>query len=71
MVRPIRFVGEEGADGGAAAVFFTSYELLKGSLPEMFGALKREEMAPLLHMLSASGGEVVSPSLDSCIFVWS
>lgn len=48
----------------SAAAFFTTYELLKGLLPDLFPALRREEMAPIVHMLSASGGEVVSlPSL--------
>lgn len=46
----------------AAAAFFTSYETLKVRLPQLFPKLGSEEFAPALHMLSASGGEVVSRS---------
>ncbi|GAA6059474.1 hypothetical protein JCM10212_002217 [Sporobolomyces blumeae] len=49
-----------GSAPGAAA-FFTSYELLKGTvLPRLFPALATPEWAPLLHMLSASGGEIAA-----------
>lgn len=48
-----------GSAPGAAA-FFTSYETLKTQLPLLFPKLGTEEFAPALHMLSASGGEVVS-----------
>jgi hypothetical protein len=48
-----------------AAAFFTSYETLKGQLPLLFPQLGTEEFAPALHMLSASGGEVVSPASPS------
>jgi hypothetical protein len=48
-------------DGWAAAAFFTSYEFLKGKLPVLFPRLGEEKLAPALHMLSASGGEVVRP----------
>ena len=48
-------------EGSTAAAFFTTYELLKGTvLPQLFPALNTKEWAPLLHMLSASGGEIVS-----------
>lgn len=42
-----------------AAAFFTTYEVLKGLLPEVIDGLKEDSMAPILHMLSASGGEIV------------
>ncbi|GAA5830397.1 hypothetical protein JCM5353_002429 [Sporobolomyces roseus] len=49
-----------GSAPGAAA-FFTTYELLKGTvLPQLFPALSTKEWAPLLHMLSASGGEIAA-----------
>ncbi|GAA5935008.1 uncharacterized protein JCM15063_003126 [Sporobolomyces koalae] len=49
-----------GSAPGAAA-FFTTYELLKGTiLPRLFPALGTQEWAPVLHMLSASGGEVAA-----------
>lgn len=48
-----------------AAAFFTTYELLKGTvLPQLFPALNTKEWAPVLHMLSASGGEIVSLSVS-------
>lgn len=47
-----------------AAAFFTSYEFLKGRLPVLFPRLGTEEFAPALHMLSASGGEVVRSLLS-------
>jgi hypothetical protein len=56
----------------AAAAFFTTYEVLKEKLPKLVPALQDDGRAPILHMLSASGGEVVSspPSFrtasDSC-----
>ncbi|GAA5876467.1 hypothetical protein JCM16303_003545 [Sporobolomyces ruberrimus] len=49
-----------GSAPGAAA-FFTTYELLKGTvLPQLFPSLSTKEWAPLLHMLSASGGEIAA-----------
>ncbi|GAA5834493.1 hypothetical protein JCM3766R1_005228 [Sporobolomyces carnicolor] len=49
-----------GSAPGAAA-FFTTYELLKGTvLPQLFPALNTKEWAPVLHMLSASGGEIAA-----------
>ncbi|GAA5960512.1 hypothetical protein JCM21900_000124 [Sporobolomyces salmonicolor] len=49
-----------GSAPGAAA-FFTSYEVLKGTvLPRLMPSLASDELAPLLHMLSASGGEVTA-----------
>lgn len=43
-----------------AATFFMSYEFLKATLPALAPALDTPHLAPLLHMLSASGGEIVS-----------
>ncbi|GAA5902126.1 hypothetical protein JCM5296_006610 [Sporobolomyces johnsonii] len=49
-----------GSAPGAAA-FFTSYEVLKGTvLPRLMPRLASDELAPLLHMLAASGGEVTA-----------
>ncbi|GAA5897894.1 uncharacterized protein JCM6883_000854 [Sporobolomyces salmoneus] len=49
-----------GSAPGAAA-FFTTYEVLKGTvLPRLFPALSTQEWAPVLHMLSASGGEIAA-----------
>lgn len=44
---------------GTAAMFFTTYEMMKATLPAVFVDLRKEELAPVLHMLAASGGEVV------------
>lgn len=44
-----------GSAPGAAA-FFTTYEQLKAALPKLAPGLS----APAVHMLAASGGEIVS-----------
>ncbi|POY71056.1 hypothetical protein BMF94_5983 [Rhodotorula taiwanensis] len=43
-----------------ASLFFTTYELSKGSLPKLIPQLGRDEFAPVLHMVSASTGEVAA-----------
>ncbi|KAK4054261.1 S-adenosylmethionine transporter [Microbotryomycetes sp. JL201] len=48
-----------GSAPGAAA-FFTTYETLKQTLPRIAPALASDELAPALHMLSASGGEIAA-----------
>jgi len=48
-----------GSAPGAAA-FFTSYESLKASLPRLVPALQGDNAAPAIHMLAASGGEIVA-----------
>ena len=42
-----------------AAAFFTCYEQLKSRLPRLIPSLQSAEAAPAVHMLAASGGEVV------------
>jgi solute carrier family 25 S-adenosylmethionine transporter 26 len=46
-----------------ASLFFTTYELSKSTLPRLVPHLAREDFAPLLHMASASTGEVVRGGL--------
>ncbi|GAA6002881.1 uncharacterized protein JCM10292_001353 [Rhodotorula paludigena] len=43
-----------------ASLFFTSYELAKEWLPRVAPSLGTQEWAPVLHMLSASSGEVAA-----------
>ncbi|BGP32994.1 S-adenosylmethionine transporter [Rhodotorula toruloides] len=43
-----------------ASLFFTSYELSKDALPKFFPRLRTTELAPVLHMISASLGEVAA-----------
>ncbi|KAL7337668.1 S-adenosylmethionine transporter [Rhodotorula toruloides] len=43
-----------------ASLFFTSYELSKDALPKFFPRLGTTELAPVLHMISASLGEVAA-----------
>lgn len=43
-----------------ASLFFTTYELSKSTLPRLVPHLAREDFAPLLHMASASTGEVAA-----------
>ncbi|GAA5980871.1 hypothetical protein JCM11641_004750 [Rhodosporidiobolus odoratus] len=43
-----------------ASFFFTTYETLKGFLPRAVPQLREEGMRPVVHMLSASGGEVAA-----------
>ncbi|GAA5911886.1 hypothetical protein JCM6882_005231 [Rhodosporidiobolus microsporus] len=43
-----------------ASFFFTTYETLKGVLPRAVPKLREEGMQPVVHMLSASGGEVAA-----------
>ncbi|GAA6034501.1 hypothetical protein JCM8097_005360 [Rhodosporidiobolus ruineniae] len=43
-----------------ASFFFTTYETLKGVLPRAVPKLAEEGMQPVVHMISASGGEVAA-----------
>ncbi|GAA5884053.1 hypothetical protein JCM3774_001482 [Rhodotorula dairenensis] len=43
-----------------ASLFFTTYELSKSTLPRLVPHLARDDLAPLLHMASASAGEVAA-----------
>ncbi|GAA5988178.1 hypothetical protein JCM10908_002096 [Rhodotorula pacifica] len=43
-----------------ASLFFTTYELSKSTLPRLVPSLARDDFAPLLHMASASTGEVAA-----------
>ncbi|BGP25477.1 S-adenosylmethionine transporter [Rhodotorula toruloides] len=43
-----------------ASLFFTSYELSKEVLPKLFPRLGTTELAPILHMIAASLGEVAA-----------
>ncbi|BGO99547.1 S-adenosylmethionine transporter [Rhodotorula toruloides ATCC 204091] len=43
-----------------ASLFFTSYELSKDALPKFFPRLGTTDLAPVLHMISASLGEIAA-----------